>query len=490
MNPFRKPFVRLLLAALVVGLSGCDLSGVNEDPNNPTQVPEALQLSGLLGAFSYEVVGGQPARVPAHWVQQLSFGGSPPSFDNYDFDESDSNNLWAFTAYTDVMNNARELATRAEANGNYAYAAIAKTIMAFNLGIMTDLFGDVPYTQAFDPSRTQPPYDTQQQVYEQVFALLEAALADYDLPSPRTPGTDDLLYGGNMARWKKLTYMLIARFNIHLTRAPGNTAAQRAQQALDALQNGFAGNADDADYRYYATTGQENPWFQWAIDGKWDTRNQLSAHYVTLLQSTNDPRLPVQARPAGAVNNNGPVAGFNPANPVYVGHQNGLTGPGASAVSSIGTFYSAPNAPLTWISYAEGKFIEAEARFILSGAAAAEPVYRQAIAASMNKLGVPAAARDAYLAARPALTAENALREIMVEKYVANFLNLDVYNDWRRNGFPQLTPVTEQARAPRIPLRFPYPISELTTNAANVDATGVPRGTSALAVPVWWDTTL
>ena len=126
---------------------------------------------------------------------------------------------------------------------------------------------------------------------------------------------------------------------------------------------------------------------------------------------------------------------------------------------------------------------------ITSGPDAAAPLLVEAITASMDKLGVDPADRDAYLAARPALTAANALEEIMIEKYIANFLNLEAYNDWRRNGFPVLEPVVNQARATRIPLRYPYPSSELANNPDNVNATGIPLGLAALELPVWWDTT-
>ena len=476
--------------ALLVSVGGCDsFSEINENPNAPEVVPENLQLSALLGTFGYEMIGNDPTRTPVHWVQQLAFSGTPPSEDNYDHDESDVNNLWTFTAYTDVMHNAKILSEQAESNGNFAYAAIAKTILAWSLGIVTDLWGDVPYSEAFNPDDPTPAYDAQEQVYAAIFDLLNQAAAQYDQPSPLSPGSDDLLYGGDMDNWKKLTYTVLARFHMHLTHAPGNSAADRAQQALAALQNGFTSNAEDADFAYFNAPDSENPWYQWVIDGVWDTRNQLSVHYVDLLKARDDPRLSIQARPVGAVDGNGLVPGFTTDDPVYAGHQNGVSGAGANTISSIGVFYSAPDAPLTWISYAEARFIEAEATLITSSPDAAASLLVEAITASMDKLGVNPADRDAYLAARPALTDANALEEIMIEKYIANFLNLETYNDWRRNGFPVLEPVTNQARATRIPLRYPYPSSELANNPDNVNATGIPLGLAALELPVWWDTT-
>ncbi|MCW9705974.1 SusD/RagB family nutrient-binding outer membrane lipoprotein [Fodinibius salsisoli] len=485
-----KIVTQLMLIAVIVGAGACnDFLDVNEDPTAPNQVPENLQLSGLLGNFSYEVIGNTPARTTTQWVQQTSYNGVPPSADNYDVNSSDVNNLWN-ASYIDVMNSATGLNELATQNGNFAYAGIAKVILAWNIAIITDLWGDAPYTEAFDPSISTPAYDSQEEIYSTIFDLLNSALNDFGQPSPQSPGNDDLLYGGDMAKWEKLTHTLIARFNLHLTNAPGYDATEQANAALAALQNGFESNADDADFQYFDTAGQENPWYQFVIDGKWDTRNQLSNHHVSLLQSLNDPRLAIQARPVGAVDGQGLVAGFDGSNPVYEGHDNGEEGVGAVNISSIGLFYSAPDAPLNWISYAEAKFIEAEATLITSGATAAQPIYIEGITASMDKLGVEDTEAAIYIASLPLLAVSaNALEEIIRQKYIANFLKFEAYNDWRRTGYPEIEPVTNQVQTPSgiIPLRFPYPDSELQNNASNVSDTGIPGGFPALEVPVWWD---
>ncbi len=473
-----------ILSLLLVSCD--DFLDVNTDPNSPSVVPENLQLGGLLGNFSYEIIGNQPARVPALWIQQLAWNGVPPTQDNYQFTESDANNLWAFFGYSDVLKNARDLNSQAETNGNYAYAGISKVITAWTLSILTDLWNDIPLSQAFDPTNTEPGYDTQEQVYEEIFRLLSAAREDFDRPSPISPANDDLLYRGDMEKWRKLTNVLTARFHLRLSKAPGNSAQTRAQNALNAAANGFASNADDANFNYPGTAGMENPWFQFAIDGKWDRRDQLSNHYVELLKSLNDPRLPIQARPVGEVPTTGSLVEVTEFE--YAGHMNGEDGIGTGNISSIGRFYSNPNAPLTWLSYAELKFIEAEALLLSSGPAAADPVFRDAVRASMDKLGVGASARDDYVATLPALDAANALEQIMIQKYIANFLNPEAYNDWRRNNYPVLTPVTNLAQLTVVPRRFPYPISEYQYNAANVNATGVPVGRNSMAMRVWWDT--
>ncbi|SHF31609.1 Starch-binding associating with outer membrane [Fodinibius roseus] len=478
----------LFTIGLLVG-SCSDYLDVNQDPTAPDEVPPDLQLSAVLANFSYEVVGNEPARTGLLWVQQLAYNGEPPSEDNYDYTSTGPDNLWG-ASYIDVLNNAKTLNQDATESDNYAYSGIAKVIMAWNYSILTDLFGSVPYSAALNATDPAPTYTPQEEIYPALLDTLDAAIQDFGSESIRTPSSDDLLYGGDMDKWEKLAYTLKARLHMHLTNASGYDANEQAQAALTALQNGFESNADDADFQYYDETGSENPWYQFAIDSKWDTRDQLSANYVDLLKSLDDPRLPIQARPVGAIDSDGPVAGFSDENPEYEGHENGEQGSGTDTISSIGEFYSAPDAPLNMLSYAEAKFIEAEATLITQGAAAAQPVYEEAVQASMNKLGVADTEADLYIASLPPLVVSNALEDIMTQKYIATFLSYEVYNDWRRTDYPEIEPVSNTPYTPNggIPVRFPYPQSEYNNNQQNVSETGVPNNYSALEMNIWWDT--
>ncbi len=492
-----------MLSVVLIGFSACDsFLDVNENPNEPEFVDENLQLPAIQGYFSYRVIANDPVRVSSLWMQQLAWNGVPENHeDRYYYTEDGPNNFWGVYSYVTVMNNVKTLIEQAEENEMNAHAGIGKVILAWNMSLITDFFNEAPYSEAFEPTNTSPGYDSQEEIYDAIFGLLEDALDDFENPGAITPGSDDLIYGGNLNLWTELTHTLIARFNMRLSEAPGNSREARANAALDALANGLASNASDADFSYEASAGSENPWYQYAIDSKWDTRDQLSHHYVNLLKDLEDPRLPIQARQAGAVNTEGQVGGFSPEpfdpsmfaqdDSTYVGHQNGEFGIGTANVSSIGEFYSAANAPVTWIGYAEAKFIEAEATLFTSGAAAAQPVLQDAVRASMEKLGVDGADIDAYLLDMVDLTTlvdEDAAHEqIMTQKYIANFLNVEAYHDWRRTGYPDLA-MAEEPYIEEIPRRFPYPNSEYQYNAANVEATEVPIGPSAMTHRVWWDT--
>ncbi|MGH9887295.1 MAG: SusD/RagB family nutrient-binding outer membrane lipoprotein, partial [bacterium] len=103
-----------------------------------------------------------------------------------------------------------------------------------------------------------------------------------------------------------------------------------------------------------------------------------------------------------------------------------------------------------------------------------------------TKLGVPAAAIYAYVASRPPLaSSSNALQEIITEKYVANFLKTEPWNDWRRTGYP-VVPIVPQAVIPTIPQRIRAPNSELSSNSVQVSATGIPTGIDGMKVKLWW----
>jgi hypothetical protein len=479
MKTTKQSIIILMSMVLLITVSCDDYLDVNVNPNVPSGVPENIILSGVLSRHSYLVIGNWPARHPAKWLQQIAWNGVPPTWDNYDVTESDANAAWLYS-YADVIKNAMELNRMASERGNYAYAGIAKTIIAWNFSILTDLFGDIPYTDALDPaSHMSPSYDSQEDIYIAIFQWLDEAIEDFDRPSPLRPVAFDLLYGGDMERWKRLAYTLKARYHLRLSGAPGNSPNARAQQALDVLANGFTSNNDNAKFAYSTEPGAENPWHQFAILGNWDDRDQMAHNYIELLKSLNDPRLPIQARP---------VESSLPDSIVYIGHRNGEDGIGSSNVSRIGHFYSDADADLTLLHFAEAKFIEAEARLILNGAGTADPVYRDAIRAHMDDLGISQDDREAYLNTLPSLAAaDNPLKEIMAQKYIANFLNPEIYNDWRRTRYPELSPVTNAPRIAEIPKRFPYPLSEWQYNASNVSATGIPLGYSSMTFQVWWD---
>jgi hypothetical protein len=459
---------------------------VNKDPNNPTDVPENLLLPPLITDIGVTIAGGSfsvqntsgVALINSYWMQQLSLNQPLPQYESYRFTTGDAEYTWG-ELYINIMQNLKRLKDNARANENHSYGVIGKVLTAYALGVTTDMWGDVPYTQAFEGNK--PVYDKQENIYKLIQSMLDSAIAENKLASGKLkPGADDFLYSGNMAKWEKFAYALKARHHIHLTKAPGHTAAAQADSALAALQHAFTGTADEATLDIFSEdAGKQSPWFKNTESGAGGV--VLGATLVNFLVANNDPRLPIIAN-KGSQN-------------TYLGRvSTSAVVPDVTIYSTLGDYYggsnpngseAGANAPIALLSYSELEFIKAEATFYKSGAAAAQPIYQQAIKNNMAKLGldINSAAVTNYIAARGTLTTANALQRIMEEKAIANLLSVEIFTDWRRTGFPAITIVANpEAGITTIPRKYQYSQQEISTNPQ-------PENTNAkITDRVWWDT--
>lgn len=480
----RTYLFRGLIVVLVLFFSGCDnYLDVNHNPNSPEQAPVRMQLSPIIAGFSFEMNDSWPGIVSADFTQQISENGSPYY---YDIDWYQLGQPWfGFSSvwdegYTTLAKNARSAYMNAEKQGYSNYEGMAKLMFVWTMSMMTDLYGDIPYSQAFDPTVTTPAYDPQKEIYPKLMKKLDEAIAALEKGGTRTLGSDDLIYNGDMTKWLRLAYTLKARLLMRLSEAPDNKKQQRAQDALDALSKGFQSNDDNATFPYMDKNGSRNPWYR-TLQGS--EQLQMSAHYINLLQSLNDPRLPIQAQEANE----------HPAGQPYIGHENGAPGTSVDSVSSIGTAFAGPAAPGRLMDYAEAKFLEAQAKLITQGPSAADQPYREAIRADMEELGVADSKITTYISNRTNLaSSSNPLRDIITQKYIANFLNPEAWNDWRKTGYPSLSPSKNpnnvEPNFNSIPRRYPWPGSELSNNSDQVKKLGLPMNADVMLKTVWWDT--
>jgi hypothetical protein len=456
----------IILTVILFTVSGCKkFIDVNDNPNVPTDVNEALILSPIELDVSHSVSAGFDFAIVNHWMQTISLNQPVPNTGTYQLFNSDVDGDWS-NLYTTCMNNLIALTKRAETGGNTKYAGISQILTAFSLGVATDLWGDVPYSSAFQGSTNfKPSYDKQEDVYKSIQSLLDKALANITTNKGKDPGSDDFYYSGDMTKWKKLAYTLKARFYMHLTKAPGYTAAAQADLALAALQNGMQANDDDMKFGYPGSAGQENPLY-----GTFHPVStlMLSDKLVDGFKTSNDPRLSIMVAPSETTG-------------LFTGLPIGTATSGSYQLESYsrpGAFYRDPAAFFYVVNYTEALFLKAEATLIKSGFAAAQPIYQDAIKAHMSKLGVSSANTNTYLAARGTLTNSNALQLIIEEKTIANYLSIENFNDWRRTGFPAITKIP--AGLSEIPRRFLYPEAEIIANPQAVQS-------AKLTDRVWWD---
>jgi hypothetical protein len=467
----------VFMTAILTTFSCKKFLDVNTDPNNPLGASENLILPPIITDIGTTVAGGTfsnsntsgIALINSYWMQQLSQNQPLPLFESYKFTTGDAEYTWG-EMYINILQNLKRLKEAAEEHDNHSYGVIAKVLTAYTLGVTTDMWGDIPYTQAFE-GNLRPAYDKQADIYNIIQQMLDDAIAENQLePGNLTPGADDFLYLGDMAKWEKFAYALKARHYIHLTKAPGHDAATQANLALTALEHAFTGTSDEATLDIYSeAAGHESPWYKNTEISQGGV--VLTSTVIDTIVARSDPRLPIIA-------NQGSLG-------TYLGRESTSdVVPDVTIFSTLGDYYAGASTPVALLPYSELQFIKAEATFYTSGAAAAQPIYQQAIEDNMEKLGLDLTAPAVvnYLALRGQLTPANALQKIMEEKSIANLLSIENFTDWRRTGFPALTLAKNaQAGITTIPRRYQYSQQEISTNPQ-------PENTNVkITDRVWWD---
>jgi len=401
--------------------------------------------------------------------------------------------------------------------------AICKIMKVLVLQQVTDVYGDIPYKQALQGKTgvTQPVYDPQQEVYNTMLSELEAAIAQ--VGSAQGEVTGDLYYKGDAAKWKKFGYSLMLRLAMRLTKVDPATAKTWAEKA--AAGGTFAGIADNAYIPTQNSTSHDNAQARVYNVDIYQTR--WSKTFIDYLKTNNDPRLGLIAEvPAAGLAANQAAAPGNTDPAAQIGLPNGYdlnggptditkapgypggTGAGADA-TPIGK-YSRPRASIyanrsgniLVLTYAETELMLAEAAargWNVGGTALTH--YNNGVSAALQTLAtlgtdaaISATAANAYALAHPLnITSLDASLKQINEQYWATtgaFFNyVETWINWKRSGYPVLTPVkyTGNFSGGTIPRRQPYPVSEASLNPTNYAEAVGRLGADDWVHRVWWD---
>jgi hypothetical protein len=461
----------LLLVALVLG--SCKKwidTSMNANPDAPKDVPMASLVPAIEANMAYTLIGGNDySRVTSQWMQYyMGVARQSQGESNYIWHDGDVDNVWN-TAYSGIMENLVILTSKAKTAKDNMNLGIADVLMAESLGFVTDIWGDVPFSQAFQGlGQLNTPFDKQQDLYTKIFAMLDEAIASFQA-TPLVYEIGDLIYpnangdpAAQGAAWLKAAYGLKARYQLHLCK----TDASYWGKALTSIKAGaLASNDDDMQFAFGANVGQQNPLFQF-MDQRGDIA--MDSAFVANLKLRFDPRIPVYA-----------TAGADTSNP-YQGAGWGSTGENASLP---GTSVASPGSSVQFIDYTECLFIKAECEY---KANAADPQVKtdlvNGVTASLNKWGVFSAAYIAAYSAVVDTMNASLYKEIMTQKYIALYNQAETFNDWRRtNNLIGLSPnPTSSAVQNVIPRRFPYSLGEKSYN------TNTPMNVT-MWDRVWWD---
>lgn len=460
-------FLTCIVPAFLLMFAGCDnYLGVNDNPNATTSASPA----GLLSSSEYSTsqANFSAASVTSYYVQHLA---SPSGSSTDRYYEIRMDGTW-YDVYN-VLEDLNDLNDIAKQKNSPDYAGIAKVLSAINLGLATDLWGSVPYSQALQGSdELTPAYDSQKQIYDKIFQLLNDAIDDLNqAKSTYSPGDDDYIYGGDMDKWLKTAYAVKARYLNHLSKK----SSYDPQAVLDAVDKAYTSNDDDAQVPY--TQQDLNPWGYVMIRNAGGVlggflSDQLVEEMDGTIYGNFDPRL---AQITDTLSGGG-----------YQGTINGKGSPKDYNFLSDKSIYAQRTSPIYLVTYAEVKLIEAEAALRANQPQRAYDAYMEGIRANMDKLGVSQSEQNKYMtnpnvAVGPAgLTIDL----IMKEKNVAMFLQPEAWTDARRFNYQypdfDLPYHVNPDLNGNFIQRILYPNSELTRNEDNVPDVQMQE-------KLWWD---
>ncbi len=540
----------LSIAVVLFAFIGCtsDFSDINIDPNNPT--PGAVDPK-------YQLIIMQSRGIPyANTWQQIDqlmistlceySANDPLSCSDYNVDSRYIDNLWSLS-YT-VLANANSLIHSNETNPLFNNVVqMTRIWKAYVMLRLTNCFGDIPYSEAAN-NIDQPKYDTQKDIYYQIFEELKDAVSKLDETAINNVGTYDVIYGGDAIKWKKFANSLRLRMAVRISDVDITKAKEEAQSAITA---GVFENRGEAAYMtqddglftqnpiyYHKNSGVLHMSTAYkrlviGIGGKaWPTAaDRMENLNITenIIAAKNapaivDPRAPIHFEPAGYVeqtateNMKGNWDGTDP----------GLVSSGVGAVmengqfvsdfSKIGPwFYNTVDRKYPLFKYSELCLLKAIAieRGIISGNA--KEAYENGVRSNMMEFGIPESVISEYLASdSPNYYGTTArfdhlegecntrLDKILTQKYIAQFQegSFETWADHRQFHKPTLMPFasvntsvfnmnpTDQINnTPNAyTKRLYYPSSEFTVNEAQVnEAVARMGGNNSIQNNVWWD---
>ncbi|HET7274492.1 MAG TPA: SusD/RagB family nutrient-binding outer membrane lipoprotein [Longimicrobiaceae bacterium] len=465
----------MAVATLLTAVSGCDegLTEINRNPNSPDQATaEQLFPNGVEASVSRVFGSGLHMDLTALWAQQYSeFLYTDEDIFRIS-DGSISGNWGSF--YAGPLQDFQEVIEKGVETERPNVAAIGTIMQTWTFHVMTDLWGDIGYSEALqgrDPDASSTPaLDSQEQVYTGMFAALTGAQATLaGGGSSFTPASADLIYGGDVEAWQRFANSLRLRMAMRISDVDAATGNAEFNAALAA--GVFESNADNAVLGYHDDEVSVHPLYSYQ-----QSRDDhgISATMVDTLKALSDPRLAVYANPTAR-------------NGSYQGAPNGSEfDPPIDSISRIGSYFTRADAEAVLMSYAEVLFLQAEAAERGWITADAASLYTDAITASMEQFGIAQAEIDAYLA-QPRV-AYNGLPSIGVQKWIALYGNgPEAYAEWRRTGYPNLVAGPDALNDGLIPVRLPYPQSEADRNGENLAEAVARQGGAGLNDPLWWD---
>jgi len=475
-----KKSINISFAAILVFLLwSCSediMDDINKDINDPANMTTNLIISDAMTASAFTVAGGDFAFYASIYIEHNT--GTWGQFYNADIRSSQPsssttyNNAWNGT-YSNLytLKVVQEKCSEGGSEeGNWHTLGIAQILAAYNLAALTDVMGDTPWTESLQPGVIfTPVLDKQEDIYTNIFNLLDNAIENLGKESVYPSlGLQDLIYGGDVQKWKKFAYGLKARYTMRLSLKSPDYAG-----VITLAGQSFNSANEQAQFNYNGNTSS-SPFYNMFVDRDYYSASE-SLHEK--LAARNDPRDDVFFMP-------------------YPGSEGELIFAPNGTANQVQQFYSVSaistlTAPTYLLSYHEIEFLKAEAYVRTNNLALADTALRKAVTAAFRKVNIGLSSTDAVSyfnnEVRPRFNA-NPLSEVMNQKYIAFYEEeaLEAYNDYRRLTAmgDNVISLDNPLNTNRFPFRYTYGSSDVTTNVNVRDAYG--DGYYVYNEKVWW----
>ncbi|EHQ28369.1 SusD/RagB family nutrient-binding outer membrane lipoprotein [Mucilaginibacter paludis] len=481
-----KGIIGMIAASAVIATSCNKYVDVNQNPNSPTTVSPTVQLPNTEIAIAFANSNDLDRATEVMMQHNASIANQVAGYDIYNL-RGNFDNQWDFEIYNGAVSSCANLIKQTQST-NSAFAGIAKIELAYAFSLATDLWGDVPYSQAGQGlTFIQPRFDAQQDIYQgntalgitSLFDLVKSGIADLKANTGALkPGNEDFVYKGDLTKWIRAGNTMLLKFAMQISNV-NPTLSQSTISAVIADNNYINSTSQDLEVPFGSSVGNYNPLYSFNNVNR--TGDQmLSTRFLTLMNNLKDPRL-------GKF--------YTSPNGVFTSFDNGasaaIAAPAAATRSKYNVYLTGASgeAPIRILTNYQRAFILAEAALLYPSLGLnAQALYVEGITASMLKTGIAQADVTAYLAANPTVatlsgTTDQMRIQIITQKYIAFTGNgIEAYNDYRRTGYPALAlALNAQGDDPNsIPKRFPYTNNEIQRN------TNVPKPQPLTSVKVWW----
>ncbi|MEJ7739371.1 MAG: SusD/RagB family nutrient-binding outer membrane lipoprotein [Chitinophagaceae bacterium] len=493
MATLKKTYTTFLVLCLAWISCTKDFKELNTDPNRPKEITPGV----MLGQLQYRIVNNsvQAGRNFTHELMQVDAPrGSAGGAGLHRYIVNPGAAVWSsFYTYMTDIEDIYAISDRLKENN---YKAIALVYRCWAYAILTDLYGDIPYSQATKATEGsfQAAFDKQKDIYIQLLKDLDAANTLFDDTKALTYG-GDLVYNANaltggknlgIQKWKKFANSLKLRLLLRISRRNGEV---NVHEQINAILNDpakypvFAANADEAIFKYTGTFPYFNPYYN-ARTLDWREGTYFTEFFVNKMNADNDPRRAVWMTTVN-VNGANVYQGIRSGYPTSVEYAVGKNSSYADALKTL------PQLGVM-MTFAEVEFIKAElALKDFATGKTAKQHYENGITASMVQWGAAMPAgylQQTGVAYNANADAEQQLEKIMLQKYYAYFF-VD-YQSWfekRRTGYPVLPRGAGIPAENKFPSRVPYPTYLQSLNPANLEAAKASMGGDDSNIKVWWE---